>query len=86
VPVLAANRFRTIYIVFLCLQANSVTVYSFPVTTARLSSSSTPLYPIILTDFVFEDHQNINVHESMPRDIIMNTTNEMQLYTLIYYS
>ena len=26
------------------------------------------------------------VHESVYRDIIMNTTNEMQLYRLIYYS
>jgi hypothetical protein len=27
-----------------------------------------------------------DVHESVRRDIIMNTTNEMQLYRLIYYS
>jgi len=28
----------------------------------------------------------LDVHESLHRDIIMNTTNEMQLYRLIYYS
>jgi len=27
-----------------------------------------------------------DVHDSMRRDIIMNTTNNMQLYRLIYYS
>jgi len=27
-----------------------------------------------------------DVHESVRRDISMNTTNEMQLYRLIYYS
>jgi len=27
-----------------------------------------------------------DVHESVHRDIIMNTTNQMQLYRLIYYS
>jgi len=28
----------------------------------------------------------VGVRESVHRDIIMNTTNEMQLYRLIYYS
>jgi hypothetical protein len=28
----------------------------------------------------------VDVHESVHRDIIINTTNEMQLYMLIYYS
>jgi len=28
----------------------------------------------------------LDVHESVRRDIIMNTTNELQLYRLIYYS
>jgi hypothetical protein len=28
----------------------------------------------------------VDVHESVHRDIIVNTTNEMQLYGLIYYS
>jgi hypothetical protein len=28
----------------------------------------------------------LDVHESVNRDIIMNSTNEMQLYRLIYYS
>jgi len=28
----------------------------------------------------------LDLHEYVHRDIIMNTTNEMQLYRLIYYS
>jgi hypothetical protein len=36
-------------------------------------------------DYIFSQYP-FDVHESVHRDIIMNTTNEMQLYRLIYYS
>jgi hypothetical protein len=36
-------------------------------------------------DKIQHEH-SLDVHESVHRDIIMNTTNEIQLYRLIYYS
>jgi len=39
---------------------------------------------------VLNVHENFNltldIHGSVHRDVIMNTTNEMQLYRLIYFS
>jgi hypothetical protein len=32
------------------------------------------------------DQTLLDVHKSVHRDIVMNTTNEMQLYRLIHYS
>jgi hypothetical protein len=36
-------------------------------------------------DYIFSQYLLFDVHESVHRDIIMNTINEMQLYRLIYY-
>jgi len=66
----------------LCSSRRQVIRRSLRSKTERLMSTSDPS----VCDVVSAAISFVGVRESVHRDIIMNTTNEMQLYRLIYYS
>jgi hypothetical protein len=49
----------------------------------QLNALSVFLFDIF---YIVQNYNWMNIHKSVHRDIIMNATNEMQLYRLIYYS
>jgi hypothetical protein len=80
------TQLQLINILYIHISRNVPAITRFSLLHVHFNIEIFIIYPIFYSVSDVMVLSMLDVHESVHRDLIMNTTNEMQLYGLIYYS